>query len=167
MGPRFHLDDTASIVQMLSQNVQHGSQEIARPFRVPIVPYDDSQETNQQQVQAQQQGRRRAVIEEMSFRQQNAIKKRRFKSRPPLLIQRAPFVRVVKDVVAEMSGREDMRVQSEAVTALQEASEAFIIQLFEASSMCARHGRRVTVMPADFQLVRNILNIFAPGGSGS
>ncbi|KAI6232159.1 Histone domain-containing protein [Aphelenchoides besseyi] len=172
------IDDDQSFVQMFSQNVNQGSQEIRRPQRIAIVPYDDSQETNQNEGSTRRQPAvKRAIIQDQSYRQQIVAKKRRYKAgtkalmeirkyqkSTALLIQHAPFCRVVKDIIYEMSGRQDMRVQSEAVSALQEAAEAFIIQLFEAASLCARHGRRVTVMPADFQLVRNVLNIFTSGG---
>ncbi|KAI6209253.1 Histone domain-containing protein [Aphelenchoides besseyi] len=173
------VSDEQSILQMFSQNVNQGSQEIRRPQRIALVPYDESsQETNRNEDSTRRLPKvKHAVIQDQSYRQQIVAKKRRFKAgtkalmeirkyqkSTALLIQKAPFCRVVKDTIYEMSGRQDMRVQSEAVSALQEAAEAFIIQLFEAASLCARHGRRVTVMPADFQLVRNVLNIFTSGG---
>ena len=46
--------------------------------------------------------------------------------------------------------------QSTALEALQEASEAYLIGLFEDSNQCAIHTKRVTVMPKDIQLARKI-----------
>ncbi|KAF1592197.1 UNVERIFIED_CONTAM: histone H3, partial [Eudyptes robustus] len=77
-----------------------------------------------------------------------------------LLIRRAPFLRVVKDIVRNCSKGIDYKIQSEAVNALQEASEAFLVTLFEAANMCAIHGKRVTVMPQDLLLVKNLLSLF-------
>ena len=37
---------------------------------------------------------------------------------------------------------------------LQEASEAYVVQLFEDSNLCAIHAKRVTIMPKDIQLAR-------------
>ena len=53
----------------------------------------------------------------------------------------------------------DLRWQVLAVDALQEASEAFLINLFEATNLCAIHARRVTIMPKDMQLVKRIVRI--------
>ncbi|CAH1971813.1 unnamed protein product [Acanthoscelides obtectus] len=38
--------------------------------------------------------------------------------------------------------------------ALQEASEAYLIGLFEDTNLCAIHAMRVTIMPKDIQLAR-------------
>ena len=50
----------------------------------------------------------------------------------------------------------DLRFQSSAVMALQEASEAYLVGLFEDTNLCAIHARRVTIMPKDMQLARRI-----------
>jgi histone H3 len=50
----------------------------------------------------------------------------------------------------------DFRFQSTAVLALQEASEAYLIGLFEDTNLCAIHTKRVTIMPKDIQLARCI-----------
>jgi len=39
---------------------------------------------------------------------------------------------------------------------LQEASEAYLVQLFEDANLCAIHAKRVTIMPKDMQLARRI-----------
>lgn len=39
----------------------------------------------------------------------------------------------------------DLRFQSHAVLALQEASEAYLVGLFEDTNLCAIHAKRVTV----------------------
>ena len=50
----------------------------------------------------------------------------------------------------------DLRFQSSAVLALQEASEAYLVGLFEDTNLCAIHAKRVTIMPRDIQLARRI-----------
>lgn len=43
-----------------------------------------------------------------------------------------------------------------AILALQEASEAYLVSLFEDTNLCAIHAKRVTIMPKDIQLARRI-----------
>ncbi|KAJ8023339.1 histone H3, embryonic [Holothuria leucospilota] len=50
----------------------------------------------------------------------------------------------------------ELRFQSSAVMALQEASEAYLVGLFEDTNLCAIHAKRVTIMPKDIQLARRI-----------
>ena len=49
-----------------------------------------------------------------------------------------------------------MRFQSAAILALQEASEAYMVTLFEDSLLCTIHAKRVTLMPKDMALARRI-----------
>ena len=49
-----------------------------------------------------------------------------------------------------------MRFQSLALSALQEASEAYLVGLFEDTNLCAIHAKRVTVMAKDMQLARRL-----------
>jgi histone H3 len=46
----------------------------------------------------------------------------------------------------------DLRFQSAAIGALQEASEAYLVGHFEDTNVCAIHAKRVTIMPKDLQL---------------
>ncbi|KAK4274823.1 hypothetical protein QN277_017994 [Acacia crassicarpa] len=71
-----------------------------------------------------------------------------------LLIRKLPFQRVVREIAQDF--KTDLRFQSHAVLALQEAAEAYIVGLFEDTNLCAIHARRVTVMPKDVQLARRI-----------
>eukprot|EP00804_Cyclotella_cryptica_P016242 CCRYP_005726-RA/>CCRYP_005726-RA protein AED:0.35 eAED:0.35 QI:0/-1/0/1/-1/0/1/0/57 len=49
-----------------------------------------------------------------------------------------------------------MRYQATALAALQEASEVYLIGLLEGTNLCAIYARRVTIMPKDMQLPRQI-----------
>ena len=79
---------------------------------------------------------------------------RRYQKSTDLLIKKAPFQRLVREVAQDF--KTDLRFQSSAVMALQEASESFLVGLFEDTNLCAIHARRVTVMPKDMQLARRI-----------
>jgi len=79
---------------------------------------------------------------------------RRYQKSTNLLIRKAPFQRLVKQIAQEI--KESVRFQSTAVLALQEASEYYLVGLFEDTNMCALHGKRVTITPKDMQLARRI-----------
>ena len=79
---------------------------------------------------------------------------RRYQKSTDLLLRKAPFQRLVREVAQDF--KTDLRFQSSAVMALQEASEAFLVGLFEDTNLCAIHARRVTIMPKDMQLARRI-----------
>jgi len=82
---------------------------------------------------------------------------RAFQKSTNLLIPRLPFARLVKELAQELSRQGGgLRFQSGALMALQEAAEAYIVQLFEDCVLCAIHARRVTVMPRDMNLARRI-----------
>jgi histone H3 len=71
-----------------------------------------------------------------------------------LLIRKAPFQRLVRKIAINF--KSDLRMQSTAFLALQEALEAYLVRLFEDTNECALHGKRVTIMPKDMQLARRI-----------
>ena len=79
---------------------------------------------------------------------------RRYQKSTDLLLKKAPFQRLVREVAQDF--KTDLRFQSSAVMALQEASEAYLVGLFEDTNLCAIHARRVTIMPKDMQLARRI-----------
>jgi histone H3 len=71
-----------------------------------------------------------------------------------LLIRKAPFQRLVSKIATDI--KFDLRMQSTALLALQEALEAYLVCLFEDTNECALHGKCVTIMPKDMQLVQRI-----------
>jgi histone H3 len=79
---------------------------------------------------------------------------RRYQKGTELLIRKLPFQRLVREVA--MDFKTDLRFQSHAIMALQEASEAYLISIFEDTNLCAIHAKRVTIMPKDMQLARRI-----------
>jgi histone H3 len=79
---------------------------------------------------------------------------RKYQKSTDLLIRKAPFMRLVRELA--QSYKSDIRFQSTALLAMQEASEAYLIGLFEDANLCTIHAKRVTVMPKDIQLARRI-----------
>lgn len=92
---------------------------------------------------------------------------RRYQRSFDLLIRKLPFARLVREVALDMLPAEvgaELRWQSHAIQALQEAAEAFLVHLFEDTNLCAIHAKRVTIMQKDIQLARRIRGIW--GGLG-
>jgi len=85
---------------------------------------------------------------------------RRMQNTTTLLMLKRPFLRVLRDVLANMADKEarfgGIKFQSIAVCAMHEASEAYLISLFEETNLCAIHARRITIMSKDMQLARRI-----------
>jgi len=80
---------------------------------------------------------------------------RKYQKSTNLLIPKLPFSRVVREICQEIC-YSDMRFQTVALAALQEAAEAYLVTLFEDANMCAIHGKRVTIMQKDLLLVGRI-----------
>jgi histone H3/H4 len=80
---------------------------------------------------------------------------RRLQKSTGLLIPKLPFQRLVRQIamntIAAINAG-DIRFQSTALLALQEAAEAYLTALFEDSNLCAIHAKRVTIMSKDMQL---------------
>lgn len=79
---------------------------------------------------------------------------RRYQKSTELLLRKAPFCRLVREVAWDF--KTELKFQSFALLALQEASEAYLVGLFEDTNLCAIHGKRVTIYPKDMQLARRI-----------
>merc|ERR1712032_265166 len=70
------------------------------------------------------------------------------------LLPRASFQRLVRNIVSDMD--HDLRFQSAALYALQEATEAYIVGVFEDTNLCAIHANRKTILKKDMELARRI-----------
>ena len=86
---------------------------------------------------------------------------RQYQKTTELLIRKLPFQRLVREIASDSDVIKsplcgEVRFQSAAIMALQEATEAYLVGLFEDSNLCAIHARRVTIMPKDIQLARRI-----------
>ena len=80
------------------------------------------------------------------------------------LIKRTPFNKLIKEISQEYrvcpegpgTPSVQVRFQSTALAALQEAAENFLVGLFEDVNLLAVHAKRVTVMPYDIRLALRI-----------
>ena len=63
------------------------------------------------------------------------------------LLRKLPFQRLVREITVNVLDKKDMRFQSTAMLALKEASEAYLVSLFEDTNLACLHARRVTIMP--------------------
>lgn len=79
---------------------------------------------------------------------------RKYQKSTDLLLRKMPFQRLVREIAAAF--RSELRFQSSAILALQEASEAYLTGLFEDTNILAIHAKRVTIFPKDLQLARRI-----------
>jgi len=69
-------------------------------------------------------------------------------------MQRLPFQRLVREIARGYN--DDLRFQASSLMALQEATEAYVVGLFEDVNLCAIHAGRVTIMSKDMHLARRI-----------
>ncbi|KAG6898297.1 histone H3 [Termitomyces sp. T32_za158] len=79
---------------------------------------------------------------------------RRYQKSTELLIPKLAFQRLVREVAQDF--RDNLRFQTSAVSALQEAAEAYLVDLFKDINLAAIHARRVTIMPRDVALARRL-----------
>jgi histone H3 len=79
---------------------------------------------------------------------------RKYQKSTDMLIPKLPFHRLVREIAQNFKA--DLRFQSTAILALQEASESYITGLFEDTNLLAIHAKRVTIMPKDMKLALRI-----------
>ncbi len=80
---------------------------------------------------------------------------RRFQKSVDLLIPKLPFQRLVREIMQHHC-QPGLRIQSSAVGALQEASEAYLNGVFEDTQLCAIHAKRSTILVKDMKLALRI-----------
>ena len=71
-----------------------------------------------------------------------------------LLICKLPFQCLVHEILQGFNM--EFRVTPAMVMALQEAAEAYLVQLLEDSNLCAIHAKHITIQLKDIQLARQI-----------
>ena len=79
---------------------------------------------------------------------------KRYQKGTEMLLRKLPFQRLVREIA--QTSKDGLRFAASAVLAMQEATEAHIINLFADTCLCAIHGRRVTIQPRDLQLARRL-----------
>ena len=71
-----------------------------------------------------------------------------------LLIQKVSFQPVVRELCAQIQSH--IRFESQALLALQDAAESYLVGLFEDANLCTAHAKRITVQTRDIDLSRRI-----------
>lgn len=79
---------------------------------------------------------------------------RRYQKSSELLIKKQPFQRLVREIAQYI--KSDIRFQSQALLALQEAGEYYLTGLFEDTNLCALHAKRSTITVEDMRLASRI-----------
>lgn len=82
---------------------------------------------------------------------------RKYQRSTQLLIRKAPFCRLVKEVTQVF--HHTLRWRVDAIEALQVAAEDFLVKLMEDANCCALHAKRVTIFPRDIHLARRIRGV--------
>ena len=67
---------------------------------------------------------------------------RKYQRSTDLLLRKLPFARLVKEILRDHYARPgvEYRWQATALLALQEATESYLVSLFEDANLCAIHG---------------------------
>jgi histone H3 len=79
---------------------------------------------------------------------------RRYQKSTANLVPKMPFQRLVREIAQDY--KTDLRFQASAILAAQEATEAYLVGMFEDTNLCAIHAKRVTIFPKDIQLARRV-----------
>ena len=79
---------------------------------------------------------------------------RKYQKSSDLLLPKLSFQRLVREITQGLRG--DIRFQSQALLALQEAAEYFLVGLFEDTQALAIHAKRVAIKPEDMRLAQRI-----------
>ena len=79
---------------------------------------------------------------------------RKYQRSTELLMRKAPFNRLVREIAQGF--KKDVRFGGDAITALMEGAEYYIVQKFEKYNLYAIHAKRVTIMPKDMRLDEEI-----------
>ncbi|EAN84245.1 histone H3 variant V [Trypanosoma cruzi] len=75
---------------------------------------------------------------------------RRYQSSTEFLIAKAPFRRLVREIVSNL--KDSFRMSATCVEALQESTELYVTSVLADANLCTLHANRVTVYPKDIQL---------------
>lgn len=80
---------------------------------------------------------------------------RRYQKSTELLIPKLPMQRLIRSI-ASLIKPDGIKFQYAAIGAIHTAAEAFLVQLFEDTNLCAIHAKRVTINPSDIKLAMRL-----------
>lgn len=76
------------------------------------------------------------------------------KAKKHTMFRMLPFERFVREIVSDM--HEEMRFSEDALALIQSVTEDYLLGVYRASDLAARHAGRTTLMRKDLALVRRI-----------
>ena len=79
---------------------------------------------------------------------------RKYQKSMGFLIRKLPFTKWVREITQAYRG--DLNFQVMALLNLQEAAEAYVVNLVEDANLCVIHAKRVTLMPKHVYLAQRI-----------
>lgn len=88
---------------------------------------------------------------------------RKYQKSTDLLIGKIPFQHLVREIAQDC--KTDLRFPSSAVATLEEVAEAYLVDLFEDTNLCAIHAKRATIMPKNIHLTCCICGERAKGAN--
>ena len=83
---------------------------------------------------------------------------KKYQKSTELLISKVSFQRLVREIFSKMFTTQTYRIKPEALLALQEASEDFLVRMFSQVNELAIHRNRVTITPKDTELWNRLMN---------
>merc|ERR1711937_43145 len=104
------------------------------------------------------QAPRKALASKAARKSAGSVAGQKKQKSTELLMRKLPFQRLVREIAHESNA--DLYFQSQALLALQEATETYLVGVFEDTNLAAIHGKRVTIMPRDLQLARRLRGDF-------
>ena len=81
---------------------------------------------------------------------------RRYQKGTELLLRKLQFMRLLRQITDDQPKGKEYRWQAQAVVALQEASEIYVVGYLHDTNLCAIHARRVTIQVKDMKLVKRL-----------
>ena len=79
---------------------------------------------------------------------------RKYQKSTKLICSKRSFAALCKEIIRDC--RPGCRVQTEALMALQDASEAYLVGIFDDTNLCCLHRKCQTIILKDMQLARRI-----------
>jgi histone H3 len=84
---------------------------------------------------------------------------RRYQKSTALLLRKAPFIRLIREIAQNYTigpNGDVPRFEKAALAALHEITESYGVKVFQATNLAAIHAKRVTIMPQDIALQREM-----------
>ena len=84
---------------------------------------------------------------------------RKYQKCTDLLLRKLPFQHFIREITQDLSN--EIRWQTAAILAMQEAAEVQVVTQMEMVNLCAIHLKYQTIKPKDFWLVCHTMNLEA------